>query len=231
MEKIRFTYSKSKLALYLTNDDLIRLFEKTFKKANIEIDYYKKNSPKIELASPLELGVESVGEIAEVVLKESVDISYFVKILNDNLPNGITILSASKVEPLDLVKLPAKVVSSDYEIKINYIKEILENKTTTEINYLEKGYQDKMKEYLGSDEVLVTKKSKNRLEKVNIKPLILDYKYNFNTLDVTVVSNEKENLRPETIMEGFSEYIDSKVYFDAKRTKINLMQMSKNSEK
>lgn len=223
MEKIRFTYSKSKLALYLTNDDLIRLFEKTFKKANIEIDYYKKNSPKIELASPLELGVESVGEIAEVVLKESVDISYFVKILNDNLPNGITILSARKVEPLDLVKLPAKVVSSDYEIKINYIKEILENKTTTEINYLEKGYQDKMKEYLGSDEVLVTKKSKNRLEKVNIKPLILDYKYNFNTLDVTVVSNEKENLRPETIMEGFSEYIDSKVYFDAKRTKINLM--------
>lgn len=223
MEKIRFTYSKSKLALYLTNDDLIRLFEKTFKKANIEIDYYKKNSPKIELASPLELGVESVGEIAEVVLKESVDISYFVKILNDNLPNGITILSASKVEPLDLVKLPAKVVSSDYEIKINYIKEILENKTTTEINYLEKGYQDKMKEYLGSDEVFVTKKSKNRLEKVNIKPLILDYKYNFNTLDVTVVSNEKENLRPETIMEGFSEYIDSKVYFDAKRTKINLM--------
>lgn len=223
MEKIRFTYSKSKLALYLTNDDLIRLFEKTFKKANIEIDYYKKNSPKIELASPLELGVESVGEIAEVVLKESVDISYFVKILNDNLPNGITILSASKVEPLDLVKLPAKVVSSDYEIKINYIKEILENKTTTEINYLEKGYQDKMKEYLGSDEVLVTKKSKNRLEKVNIKPLILDYKYNFNTLDVTVVSNEKENLRPETIMEGFSEFIDSKVYFDAKRTKINLM--------
>lgn len=223
MEKIRFTYSKSKLALYLTNDDLIRLFEKTFKKANIEIDYYKKNSPKIELASPLELGVESVGEIAEVVLKESVDISYFVKILNDNLPNGITILSASKVEPIDLVKLPAKVVSSDYEIKINYIKEILENKTTTEINYLEKGYQDKMKEYLGSDEVLVTKKSKNRLEKVNIKPLILDYKYNFNTLDVTVVSNEKENLRPETIMEGFSEYIDSKVYFDAKRTKINLM--------
>ena len=199
------------------------MFEKTFKKANIEIDYYKKNSPKIELASPLELGVESVGEIAEVVLKESVDISYFVKILNDNLPNGITILSASKVEPLDLVKLPAKVVSSDYEIKINYIKEILENKTTTEINYLEKGYQDKMKEYLGSDEVLVTKKSKNRLEKVNIKPLILDYKYNFNTLDVTVVSNEKENLRPETIMEGFSEYIDSKVYFDAKRTKINLM--------
>ena len=151
MEKIRFTYSKSKLALYLTNDDLIRLFEKTFKKANIEIDYYKKNSPKIELASPLELGVESVGEIAEVVLKESVDISYFVKILNDNLPNGITILSASKVEPLDLVKLPAKVVSSDYEIKINYIKEILENKTTTEINYIEKGYQYKMKEYLGSD--------------------------------------------------------------------------------
>lgn len=223
MEKIRFTYSKSKLALYLTNDDLIRLFEKTFKKAKIEIGYYKKNSPEIELASPLELGVESVGEIAEVVLKESVDTSYFVKILNDNLPNGITILSASKVEPLDLVKLPAKVVSSDYEIKINYIKEILENKTTTEINYLEKGYQDKMKEYLGSDEVLVTKKSKNRLEKVNIKPLILDYKYNFNTLDVTVVSNEKENLRPETIMEGFSEFIDSKVYFDAKRTKINLM--------
>ena len=38
MEKIRFTYSKSKLALYLTNDDLIRLFEKTFKKAKIEIE-------------------------------------------------------------------------------------------------------------------------------------------------------------------------------------------------
>ncbi len=223
LEKIRFTYSKSKLALYLTNDDLINLFIKAFKRAEIDLEYSKKSVPMIDLASELSLGVESTGEIAEVVIKNTIDKAYFIKVLNDNLPQGVTILSAKKIEDFDLIKLPKKVISSDYEIKINYIKEILNNKTNTEINMLEKEYEQKMNEYLSSNQILVTKKSKNRMEKIDIKPYILDYKYDFNTLDIRLATNEKETLKPETLMEGFSEYIDDKIYFETKRTKINLL--------
>lgn len=222
MQKIRYTYTKSKLALYLTNDDMILLFEKALKKSKIVIKYNKKNKPCIEIALDIQLGVESTGEIADVTLEEKIDTKYFVKILNANLPQGVTILNAYEVEPLDLVKLKTKVVSSDYEIKFNYTKELLENKTNTEINLLEKEYEKRMNDYLSAPQILVTKKTKNRMEKIDIKPLILDFKYDFNTLDITLVSNDKQNLVPEILMKGFSEYMDSNIYFDAKRTKINL---------
>ena len=84
MEKIRFTYSKSKLALYLTNDELVLLFKKALQKSNIEVNFSKNF---IEFASSLELGIESTGEIAEITLKEDIDVSYFVKALNNNLPH------------------------------------------------------------------------------------------------------------------------------------------------
>lgn len=219
MEKIRFTYSKSKLALYLTNDELGLLFKKALNKANIEVSL---NKNFIEFASNLELGIESTGEIAEITLKEDIEIPYFIKALNDNLPQGITILSANKVEPLDLIKLNKRVLSTSYQIQINYIKELLENKTITEINALEKKYENKMTEYLSNNEVFITKKSKNRMEKIDIKPMILDYSYEFNTLNITFLNNSEYNINPELLMEGFSKYLDNKVYFNAKRTKINI---------
>ena len=222
LKKIRYTYTKSKLALYLTNDDMILLFEKAFRRANINIKYNKKNKPLIEIASEIQLGIESTGEIAEVLVDDEISTTYFIKILNDNLPQGVTILSANEVEALDIIKLKTKVISSDYEIKFNYTKELLENKTNTEINLLEKEYEEKMKEYLSSPQILVTKRSKDRMEKIDIKPLVLDFKYDFNTLDITLASSCKQNLEPETLMKGFSEYVENDIYFDAKWTKINL---------
>ena len=219
MEKIRFTYSKSKLALYLTNDELVLLFKKALQKSNIEVDFSKNF---IEFASSLELGIESTGEIAEVILKEAVDNAYFVKALNEHLPEGITILSAEKIEPLNLVKLNKRVLSSSYQIQINYTKELLENKTITEINALEKDYESKMNQYLSNDEVLIVKKSKNRMEKIDIKSKILDYNYDFNTLNITFLNDNECNISPELFMDGFSQYLDNKVYFNAKRTKIDI---------
>lgn len=219
MEKIRFTYSKSKLALYLTNDELGVLFKKALQKANIEVDF---NKNFIEFASFLELGIESTGEIAEITLKQDIDIPYFIKALNDNLPEGITVLSANKVEPLNLVKLNKRVLSSSYQIQINYTKELLEKKTITEINALEKSYENKMNEYLSNDKVFVIKKSKNRMEKIDIKPNILDYNYDFNTLNITFTNDNEFNISPELFMDGFSNYLDNKVYFNAKRTKIDI---------
>ncbi len=219
MNKIRFTYSKSKLALYLTNDEVEIFIKKALKKSNIKFDENKKI---IDFALTVELGMESTGEIAIVTLKDEVSIPYFMKALNDNLPVGLTILSAKYEEPLNLVKLNKRVSSSDYQIQFNHTKELLENKTQTEINLLEKDYEAKMKEYLSNNEVLVTKKSKGRMEKIDIKPNILDYNYEFNTLNVRLSNNDAIEVNPETLMEGFSEYIDDKVYFNAKRTRINI---------
>ena len=219
MEKIRLIYSKSKLALYLTNDEVEIFFKKALKKSHINFDENKKIA---EFALYVERGMESTGEVAEITLLEKVDISYLMKALNENLPEGLTILSAKEVEPLSLTKLNKRVVSSDYQIQFNYTKELLANKTQTEINALEKKYENRIKEYLSNDEVLITKKSKNRMEKIDIKPCILDYKYEYNVLNLELSNNNEMSVSPEDLMEGFSEYIDDKVYFNIKRTKINI---------
>lgn len=219
LNKIRFTYSKSKLALYLTNDEVEIFIKKALKKSNINFDEKRKI---IDFALNVELGMESTGEIGIITLKDDISIPFFMKALNENLPEGLTILSAKYEEPFNLVKLNKRVSSTDYQIKFNYTKELLENKTQNEINLLEKDYEAKMKEYLSNNEVLVTKKSKGRMEKIDIKPNILDFNYEFNTLNVRLSTNNAIAVNPETLMEGFSEYIDDKVYFNAKRTRINI---------
>ena len=60
------------------------------------------------------------------------------------------------------------------------------------------------------------------MEKIDIKPNILDYNYDFNTLNITFTNDNEFNISPELFMDGFSNYLDNKVYFNAKRTKIDI---------
>lgn len=222
MERLRVVYSKSKETIYLSHLDTIRIFEQALTRAQILVEYSKGFNPRPELvfAHPLSLGIESTGEVVDIFLAENVAISYFIREMNKVLPAGITILSAEYV-PIDEKSIMSRVYASTYLISFVNNEEKFAGKTKREIENMRKNYKEKMDKFLSQNEILVLKKSKNRMERIDIKPMIIVYDFNLDyDLEVTIATGSKSNLKPESIMTGFIEYIDEKIPYTIKRTKI-----------
>lgn len=170
MEKIRVLYSKSKEAIYLSHLDVSKIFQEALIRANIPVEYSKGFNPRQELvfAHPLSLGIESTGEIVEIILAEKLDIPYFIKEMNRVMPSGITVLGADYVD-ISEKNIMSRVYAATYLITFLYDEEKFKNKSKREIEDLKKEYQVKMKKFLNQREILVLKKSKNRMERIDIK--------------------------------------------------------------
>ena len=84
MEKLRVTYSKSKEAIYLSHLDTLKVIQQALIRAGISVEYSKGFNPRPEItfAHPLSVGIESTGEIFDIVLTEELDPPYFIKELN-----------------------------------------------------------------------------------------------------------------------------------------------------
>jgi len=78
-----------------------------------------------------------------------------------------------------------------------------------------------MKKYLSQRNILVLKKSKNRMERIDIKTQIINYEFTLDdSLEITVSSGSNKNLKPSFIMDGYNEFIDEKMEYEVKRTRI-----------
>jgi radical SAM-linked protein len=222
MVKLRAVYSKTKDAMYLSHLDIMGVFEKTFRRANIPLEYSKGFNPRPEIvfAHPLSVGIESTGEIFEAILVDELPISYLVRELNKVLPNSITILSAEYVD-MNEKNIMSRVYASTYTIEICYKNEMLMGINKKQIEDLKMWYKLKLQEYLEQEYLLVVKKSSERMERVDIKPMIISYDFLINgKLEITVNTGSKSNLKPDYIMTGFSEYISQEVEYNIKREKI-----------
>lgn len=222
MEKLQIVYSKSKEAVYLSHLDVMKVFEQALSRANIPVVFSNGFNPRPELvfAHPLSVGIESTGEILEVKLAENVEISYLVRELNRVLPSGLTVLSAEYVNQ-NSKSIMARVYASTYVITLLYDDDKFIDKTKREVEDIKNSYKEKMESYLEQKNILVLKKSKNRMERIDIKPQIITYDFTLdNSLEITVLTGSRFNLKPDTIMTGYREYIDEEIEYNVKRTKI-----------
>lgn len=222
MEKLQIIYSKSKEATFLSHLDVMKVFEQALSRADIPVMFSKGFNPRPELvfAHPLSVGIESTGEIVEIKLNENVEISYLVKQLNRVLPNGLTVLSAEYVNP-NSKSIMSRVYAATYIITLIYDEEKFQDKTKSQIENIKKEYKDKLEEYLEQKNILVLKKSKNRMERIDIKSQIITYDFTLDgSLEITVLAGSKSNLKPDTIMTGYREYINEDIEYNSKRTKI-----------
>lgn len=222
MEKLRVVYSKSKEAIFLSHLDLVRIFSQSLQRASISVVYSNGFNPKPELtfAHPLSVGVESTGEIVEIMLKEYVEIPYFIKQINQVLPAGITVLAAEYVDVSEK-NIMSRVYAATYLITLLYDTQKLKDKTKKEIENIKKSYQIRMEKFLDQRNIMVLKKSKERMERIDIKTQIINYEFTLDgSLEITVSTGSKNNLKPDFIMSGYREYISEDIEYEIKRTKI-----------
>jgi radical SAM-linked protein len=93
---IQFVFTKQGLMKYISHLDLMRLFMRAMRRADLPLKISEgfNPHPKLSIARALKLGLESEHEEATVVLKEFVKPQDFKTRLQVQLPQGITIKEA-----------------------------------------------------------------------------------------------------------------------------------------
>ena len=220
MERIRVVFSKAKEAVYMNKEDLICVFENSLNRANILFNYLDDKTPDFTFAYPLDVGMESVYEMVDIVLKENLQISYFVKELNKNLPSGITCLLAEYID-MNAKSIEMSVFASVYVIHFIYDENEFIDKSKKQIQEIKDYYIKKMKEYLSQYVITIVKKSDGMQEKINIKDKIKDYSFMIDGgIELTLDTGIRGNLSPDEIMQGYNEYINKNMDYNVKRIKI-----------
>ena len=220
MNKLRIVYGKSKDAMYISQEDTIKVFSNAFFMAEIPVvKSTNTNLVDMMFAHPLTDGYQSTGEIFEVNLTEDVDTRYLVRELNKTLPAGFIVMSAEYVSSSEQ-SINLRVYAAKYVISLDYTEKF-KDKSLREKDEIRIYYRRKMEMYLSQQQILVVKKSYDRMERIDIKPQIEKYTFNIDdSVDVVVSAGARSNISPAILMDGYMEYINEKVEYEVKRTKI-----------
>jgi len=93
MHKVNFTFAKKGTMRFISHLDLMRLFMRALRRAELPVKMTEGFSPhpKISLKRALKLGVESENEEATFVLRQPLTAEEFKERLQNQLPEGIYI--------------------------------------------------------------------------------------------------------------------------------------------
>lgn len=199
---LRVKFTKENYLRYIGHLDLLRLFQRCFNRAEIELNYSKgfNPRPKFSIANPLSLGVESIEEYMDIDLVKEIDISEFIISMNNVLPADIRILEAAY--PTDTRPVSSILDLALYEIKFIINKTIDKESLITTIT-----------SWLENDEIIISRLRKRKKNKVMIKE---DIKFLIKDVEVISVcdfrviinallcSSENGTLRPLDFIEAMN---------------------------
>lgn len=105
--KLRAAYTKTKEAKYIAHLDLTRVFDRSLRRAGIQVAYSEgfNPHPKIAFGPPLPVGVEGRREYVDIELKldkeqeNKLYMAELLKLLQKQLPDGIRIIDFRILPP------------------------------------------------------------------------------------------------------------------------------------
>lgn len=199
---LRVTFNKKNYLKYLGHLDLMRLFQRSFGRANISIKHSEgfNPHPKFSIANPLSLGIESEEEYMDIDLDDKIPVAEFIGRMNKVLPQDIQIIKGAYLEKEE--SIASLIAWAFYEMKFDT------NKVKTKIEL-----EDMFNKWLSREEIMITrlrKKGKRKIEsEENIKSFIgnLVVKHiedNKITIDVLIRSGGNGNLRPNDFIDALN---------------------------
>jgi len=97
--RIVFSFSKNNSAVFQSHLGLLEIFAMAFIRAGIPVLYSQGFNPlpRLDIASPLSLGIRAKAEIAAVDTEIHVEAELFKKSINNFLPDGLAVVDAMNV--------------------------------------------------------------------------------------------------------------------------------------
>ena len=192
----RLLFKKTDNAIWISHLDLMRLFQRAFKRAGLSLTHTQGFNPRpsVSIALPLSVGVESQCELLDFDLNtEIVSNSDICMRLNKALIDGIKVLQVyddgKKLRDLAFMRC-----------KINMYYD----------HGIPHGAGDKLKELFSSDSLIVEKKTKSGLQNQDIVPMIRNLtakasSENEMVIDTTVCC-QNPTLNPMQIISAVERY-------------------------
>lgn len=154
----RALFEKIGKAIYISHLDLMRIFQRAFKRADLPLTHTQGYNPRpsVSIALPLSLGVESRCELLDFDLTDqSISCDEIMERLNKTLIEGVKVLQVfpEKTKLKHLALLESRLL-------LEYDTGVPENAQTDIIQLLSR------------EEVLVEKKGKNGITEQNIVTMI-----------------------------------------------------------
>ena len=154
---LRILFEKKGKAVWVSHLDLMRLFQRAFKRAGLKLKHTQGFNPRpsVSIALPLSVGVDSKCELLDFELENPVDCTKLPDMLNDKLIEGVRVLRAyeggSKIRDLAYLRC---IVSLEYDA----------------------GLPDRAEEHITNlfqkNEIIVPKKTKNGIQDQDLIPMI-----------------------------------------------------------
>ena len=154
----RLLFEKTGNAVWISHLDLMRLFQRAFKRAGLPLKHTQGFNPRpsVSIALPLSVGVESKCELLDFDLEgDAVPCGQILERLNGALLEGVKVLSVyeegSKIKNLALLECTV-TLEYDTGVPVNAAEEI--------------------EALFAREEIIVSKKGKNGITDQNIMPMI-----------------------------------------------------------
>ena len=133
MNRLRIRFGRGAEVKFISHLDIIRLWQRAFRRAGIELAYSEgfNPHPRISLAAPLALGVTSEAELMDAYIARFITPQSFITCVGEQLPPGIEIMQVFRMAPT-LPSLQAQVRYAEYIVEVEveggvgYVKEAID---------------------------------------------------------------------------------------------------------
>lgn len=214
MNQYVIKFSKQGYICYTSHLDLLRLFKRSFKKANVKLSYSQgfNPHPKLGFAQPLSLGYASVAEYLEFETADKWNVSILKSLIEEQMPEGIIIQSCEEYN--EKKSLAARCNSAEYIIGIPMGRE------------LEQDPAEVLEAFLAQEEIMVPKRQKKskKMKDVNIREKIrhLNAVTEGQNLIMNAIldSGSESNLSPELLIQALVKFMN----IETDRAEMNVMR-------
>ena len=194
--KARIKFRKNGVMKFIGHLDIMRYFQKAIRRAEIPIAFTSGYSPHmiISFANPLGVGLTSDGEYFDIELTESIASKEAVRRLNEQMVDGMEIVSFVQIPDDKKSKGMSIVAGADY---LSSVKN----------GSLPEDLAEKLEAFYAQNEICVVKKTKKSEKEVDIRPMIYKLECRDGKIYMRVAAGSVQNLKPELVTEAFVRYL------------------------
>ena len=183
--------------------DLLRYFQKAFRRAGFQMEYSKGFKPHqiVSFAAPLAIGYTSDSEYVDIGIEDDLTDQEAIDRLNAAMADGIQITGWRRLE--ESSKNAMSIVhAARYSISLRESYGLSNSTKGTNLEEL-------INSFLDQDKIIIMKKTKNSEKETNIRDHIFEAKVtDENTIEFLLATGSVNNLKPELVMEAFSNFLD-----------------------
>ena len=200
--KILCKFTKIGYLKFISHLDLVDLFQRTLFQNKVDVKFSEgfNPHPRMSIAYPLPLGIESNSEYMEIYLNSKIDLKDFLVKMNERLPQGIKIVEA-KYDDDESISNKVKSVVYAFKLLNTFYEKNKDIDLAKELNKIN-----------DMDIVEIERKRKKGKRRIFVKENAKDYLNRLELKDDAIYAyikmSEQGSLKPALVFDILNNYTD-----------------------